>query len=74
MSSDDESTITQPEPRYELQNNTESFEPISLSYRFSRRYHQASIAPPSSNITPSRNSGSGYTTSTVQQNPFRGVN
>ncbi len=30
--------------------------------------------PPSSNTTPSRNSSSNYTTSTVHQSPFRGVN
>jgi hypothetical protein len=33
-----------------------------------------SIAPPSSNTTPTRNSGSGYITSTVHQSPFGGVN
>jgi hypothetical protein len=30
--------------------------------------------PPSSNKTPTKNSGSSYTTSTVHQNPFGGVN
>ncbi len=74
MSSDDESTTTHPEPRYQLQSNTQPFEPISLSSRSSRRYHQASIAPLSSNTTPIRNSGSGYTTSTIHQSPFGGVN
>ncbi len=74
MSSDDESTTTHPEPRYQLRSNTQSFEPISLSSRASRRYHEASIAPSSSSTTPIRNSGSGYTTSTVHQSPFGGVN
>jgi len=32
-----------------------------------------SIAPPSSNTTPTRNSGSGYTTSTIHHSPFGGV-
>ncbi len=32
-----------------------------------------STAPPSSNTIPTRNSGSGYTTSTIHQSPFRGV-
>jgi hypothetical protein len=32
------------------------------------------ITPLSSNTTPSRNSGSGYSTSTVHQSPFEGVN
>ncbi len=36
MSSDDESSITHPEPRYQLRNNTQPFEPISLSSRSSR--------------------------------------
>ncbi len=74
MSSDDESTIVRLEPRYQLQSNTQSFEPIFLSSRSSRRYHQASTAPPSSSTTPTRNSGSGYTTSTLHQSPFGGVN
>ncbi len=74
MSSDDESTITHPEPRYQLRSNTQPFEPIYLSSRSSRRYHQASTAPSSSSTTPIRNSGSGYTTSTVHQSPFGGVN
>ncbi len=74
MSSDDESMTAQPEPRYQLRSNTQSFEPISLSSRASRRYHQVSIAPSSSNTTPTRNSGSGYTTSTVHQSPFGGAN
>jgi len=30
--------------------------------------------PPLSNITPNKNSGSGYTTSTIHQSPFEGVN
>jgi len=33
-----------------------------------------STAPLSSNTAPIRNSGSGYTTSTIHQSPFRGVN
>ncbi len=74
MSSDDESSTTHPEPRYQLWSNTQPFEPISLSSRSSRRYHQASTAPSSSSTTPVRNSGSGYTTSTVHQSPFGGVN
>ncbi len=74
MSSDDESTTIHPEPRYQLRSNTQSFEPISLSSRASRRYHQASTAPSSSSITLIRNLGSGYTTSTVHQSPFGGVN
>jgi hypothetical protein len=32
------------------------------------------IVPPSSNTTPIRNSSSRYITSTIHQNPFRGVN
>jgi hypothetical protein len=39
-----------------------------------RRYHQASTTPSSSSTTPIRNLGSGYTTSTVHQSPFGGVN
>jgi len=74
MSSDDESTTAWPEPRYQLQSNTQSFEPISLSSRSSRRYHQVSTTPLSSSTTPTRNSGSGYTTSTIHQSPFGGVN
>jgi hypothetical protein len=54
--------------------NTQSFEPISLSSRSSRQYHQASIVPSSSSTTPTRNLGSSYTTSTVHQSPFGGVN
>jgi hypothetical protein len=41
-----------------------------LSPRSSRRYHQASRAP----LSPIRNSGSCYTTSTVHQSPFVGAN
>ncbi len=74
MSSDDESTTTHPEPRYQLRSNTQPFEPISLSSRSSRRYHQASTTPSSSNTTPIRNSGLGYTTSTTHQSPFGGFN
>jgi hypothetical protein len=74
MSSDDESTTARPEPRYQLRSNTQSFEPISLSSRSSRRYHQTSTAPPSSNTTLTRNSGSGYTTLTIHQSAFGGVN
>jgi hypothetical protein len=36
--------------------------------------HQTSITPPSSNITPIKNSGSNYTTSTIHQSPFGRVN
>jgi len=32
------------------------------------------IAPPSSSTNPTKNSGSGYTTSTIHQSPFGGVN
>ncbi len=74
MSSDDESTTTHLEPRYQLRSNTQPFEPMSLSSRSSRRYHQASTAPSSSSTTPIRNSGSGYTTSTIHQSPFGRVN
>ncbi len=74
MSSDDESTTTHLEPRYQLWSNTQSFEPISLSSWASSRYHQASTAPSSSSTTPIRNSGSGHTTSTIHQSPFGGVN
>jgi hypothetical protein len=74
MSSDDESTTTQPEPRYQLRSNTQSFELIFLSSQFSRQYPETSIAPSSSNTNPAKNSGSSYTTSTVHQSPFGGVN
>ncbi len=74
MSSDDESTTTRPEPRYQLRSNTQSFESISLSSRSSQQYHQASTSPPSSSITPTNNSGSGCITSTIHQNPFGRVN
>ncbi len=74
MSSDDESTTAKPEPRYQLRSNTQSFEPISLNSRASRRYHQVSTAPSSSSTTLTRNSGLGYTTLIVHQSPFRGVN
>ncbi len=74
MSSDDESITTHLEPRYQLRNNTQSFEPISLSSRFSRRYHQAFTTPSSSNTTPIRIPGSDYTTSMVYQSPFGGFN
>ncbi len=74
MSSDDETTTTHLEPRYQLRSNTQPFEPIYLSSRSSRRYHQASTTPLSSNTTPIRNSGSSYTTSTIHQSPFGGFN
>ncbi len=74
MSSDDESIITHPEPRYQLRSNTQSFEPISLSSRSSRRYHPASIALSSSNTTLIKIPGSDYTTSTVHQSLFGGFN
>jgi hypothetical protein len=45
-----------------------------LSSRSSQLYHQASTAASSSSTTPIRNSSSGYTTSTVHQSPFGGVN
>jgi hypothetical protein len=51
MSSDDENITTHPEPRYHFRSNTQSFEPISLSSRSSRWYHQASTTPSSSNTT-----------------------
>ncbi len=73
MSLDDENTTVPSEPRYQLWNNTRSFEPISLSSRSSQQYHQTSIAPPSSNTTHTRNSSSSYTTSMVHQSPFGGV-
>jgi hypothetical protein len=74
MSSDDESTATHPEPRYQLRSNTQPFEPIFLSSQSSRRYHQVSATPSSSSTTPNRNFGLGYTTSTIHQSPFGGVN
>jgi hypothetical protein len=40
----------------------------------SNQYHQTSTMPPSSTTTPTRNSGSGYTTSTIHQSLFGGVN
>ncbi len=70
MSSDDDSITAQPEPRYQLRSNTQSFESISLSSRSSWRYHQMSTAPSSSSTTLTKNSGSGYITSTVHQSPF----
>ncbi len=70
MSSDDDSITAQPEPKYQLRSNTQSFESISLSSQSSRRYHQMSIAPSSSSTTLTKNSGSGYITSTVHQSPF----
>ncbi len=73
MSMDDESTTTQPKPRYQQWNNTWSFEPISLSSRFLWRYYQVFTMPPSFNITPTKNSSSGYTTSTIHQSPFGGL-
>jgi len=73
MSSDDENTTTHPEPRYQLRSNTQPFEPISLSSRSSRRYHQASTTPSSSSTTPIRNSGSGYTTSTIHKVHLEGL-
>jgi hypothetical protein len=73
MSSDDESTTTQPEPKYQLRSNTQSFKSIFLSSWSSWRYHQVSTAPPSSSTTPTKNSGLGYTTSTIHQIPFGGA-
>jgi hypothetical protein len=73
MSSDDDNTIVLLEPRYRLRSNTQSFEPISLNLRSSRWYHQVSTTPSSSNTTPTKNLGSGYTTSRVHQSPFGGV-
>ncbi len=73
MSSDDESITTQPEPKYQLRSNTQSFELISLRSQSSQRYHQVSTAPSSSSTTPTMNSGSGYTTSTIHQSPFGGA-
>ncbi len=74
MSSNDENITVQPEPRYQLRSNTQSFEPISLSSRSSREYHQTSKMPLSSSTTPTKNLGSSYITSIVHQNPFGGVN
>jgi len=74
MSLDDESTTTQQKPRYQLQSNTRSFEPISLNSRSSWRYHQASIMPLSSSTTPTKNLGSNYITSMIHHSPFGGVN
>jgi hypothetical protein len=74
MTSYDESIITQPKLKYQLRTNTQSFEPIFLSSRFSQWYHQAFIVPLSSSTTLTRNSGSGYTTSMVHQSPFKRVN
>jgi hypothetical protein len=74
MSSNDESTIAQPELRYQLRNNTQPFESIFLNSWSSQRYHQTSITPLSSSTTPTKNSGSGYITSMVHQNPFGRVN
>jgi len=73
MSWDDESNTVQPKPRYQLQNNTQSFESISLSSRSLRQYHQMSRTPPSSNTTPTKSSDSGYTISTVHKIPFGGL-
>jgi hypothetical protein len=74
MSSNDESITVHPKPRYQLRSNTQPFEPISLSSRSSRQYHQASTAPSSSSTTHIKNLGSGYTTSMVHQSPFGKVN
>jgi hypothetical protein len=74
MSSNDESIIVQLEPRYQLRSNTQSFESISLSSRSSWWYHQTFTMPLSSSTIPTRNFNSGYTTSTVHQSPFGGVN
>ncbi len=74
MSLDDESITAHPEPRYQLRSNTQSFEPISLSSRSSRRYHQTSTTPSSSSTTPTKKSSSGYTTSIIHQSPFGGAN
>jgi hypothetical protein len=59
MSLDDESITAQPEPKYEVQNNTQSFELIFLNSQSSRWYHQAFIVPPSSSTTPTKNLGLG---------------
>ncbi len=74
MSSNDESTIAQPEPRYQLWSNTQSFESISLSPRSSQQYHQTSTTSSSSSTIPTKNSCSSNTTSMVHQSPFGGVN
>ncbi len=73
MSSNDESTIAQQKPRYQLQSNRQSFEPVCLSSRSSQQYHQASLAPQLSSITPTKNSSSSYITSTIHLSPFGGV-
>jgi len=74
LSLDDENITAQPEPRYQLRSNAQSFKLISLSSWSSRQYHQTFATPPSSNTTPTRNSNSCYITSTVHQNSFGGVN
>jgi hypothetical protein len=74
MPLDHESIIAPPEPSYQLQNNTQSFELISLNSWYSWLYHQVSIMPPSSNTTPTNNSSLGYTTSTVHHSRSGGVN
>jgi hypothetical protein len=74
MFSDDENITVQLEPKYQLRSSTRLFESISLSSRSSRQYHQVFTAPPSFSTTPTRNSGSSYTTSTIHQSPFGGVN
>jgi hypothetical protein len=74
MSSDDENNIARLEPRYQLQSNTQSFEPISLNSQFSQRCHKVFTVPLSSNTTPTKNSSSGYFISAVHQNPFGQVN
>jgi len=45
-----------------------------LNSQSSQWYHKASTVPPSSSTTPTKNSGSGYTTLTIHQSPFGGVN
>jgi len=74
MSSNDESTTVQPKPKYQLWTDTWSFKLIFLNSWFSRWYHQVSTVPPSSSTIPTKNSSSCYITSTIHQNPFKGLN
>ncbi len=70
---DDESITVQPEPRYQLRSNTQSFKLISLNSWSSQRYHQTFTTPLSSNTTPTKNLSSGYIISMVHQNSFGGL-
>ncbi len=74
MSSDEESSSDQPEPRYQLRSDPRPFVPISLSSRPSQRYYQASTLPRSPTTTSIRSSGSGYTSSTIHPSLGGGLN